>query len=77
MLINYKVVFVFLGLFYFGLNCIDILEVRDGLDNNSLLLSLYCIFIVVFVNIVFSGVKLYLRFKFNIFISEEKLEIGF
>lgn len=75
--INHKVVLAFLGPLHFGPNCTDILEVRDGLDNNSPLLSLHCTSTVVPANIVSSGAKLYLRFKSNTFTSEEKSETGF
>lgn len=62
---EFRVSFVFLVLINFDLNCIDFLEVRDGLDVISLLLNCYCGFIKVLVIIFLSGRVMFVWFKFD------------
>lgn len=74
---NYRVTFVFLGPLKLGPNCSDFLEIREGLDKKSPLLSLQCATAVKPANIVSSGAKLYVRFKSDSFSYMENTESGF
>lgn len=74
---NYKVTIAFLGPLNFGPNCSDFLEIREGLDKKSPLLSLQCVTAVEPADIVSSGAKLYIRFKSDNFSYLENMESGF
>lgn len=74
---NYRVTIAFLGPLNFGPNCSDFLEIREGLDKKSPMLSLQCVTAVKPVDIVSSGAKLYIRFKSDNFSYMENMESGF